>query len=144
MGQFTGENETEQLRRRCDAFFTVIERIEKERDALWEMYRIDTSEHLNAQAMMERAVMNLRSQLGRAVGMLNRMRQAQNLQPIKSPTDLEPYEGQPVGKAEAYADKMMALCSDFPKLVERMKPKMTDGIAERAAAVDATETSVQG
>jgi hypothetical protein len=129
--QFSPETEVERLRRRCDEYFSIIERIERERDGLWKMYRQSVSEHLNAQALMERHLMNTRRQFGRAVAMLNKMRKESELEPLKKPADLEPYEGEPIGTARKYADSMVELCSNFPSLLSKAKPHLVNGDEER-------------
>jgi hypothetical protein len=133
--QFSDETDVERLRRQCFEYFGIIERIEKERDGLWRMYRVSVSEHLNAQALLERHLMSTRRQLGRAVNMLNKMRKEQELEPIKKPDDLEPYEGDPVGTAEAYAKGMIELCGAYNDALNKARPDMTDG-KKRRDAVD--------
>lgn len=129
--QFSNETELERLRRQCFEYFGIIERIEKERDGLWKMYRTSVSEHLNAQALLERHLMSTRRQLGRAVHMLNKMRSEREMEPIKKPADLEPYDGEPVGTAEEYADAMIKMCDDYSELLGRSRPSMVDGQRER-------------
>lgn len=129
--QFSNESEVERLRRQCFEYFGIIERIEQERDGLWRMYRASVSEHLNAQALLERHLMSTRRQLGRAVAMLNKLRQEHELEPIKKPDDLEPYEDEPVGAAKAYAQAMISLCEKYPDALDRARPTMTDGSKER-------------
>jgi hypothetical protein len=131
--QFSGETEVERLRRQCFEYFGIIERIEKERDGLWKMYRASVSEHLNAQALLERHLMSTRRQLGRAVQMLNKMRAEKKLEPIKKPEGLEPYEGEPVGTAKGYAEGMIALCDQYSEALKAARPPMTDGKVERDA-----------
>jgi hypothetical protein len=129
--QFSSESEVERLRRQCFEYFGIIERIEQERDGLWRMYRESVSEHLNAQALMERHLMSTRQQLARAVAMLNRMREKQDLKPIDNPGGLEPYDGEPVGSARAYAEAMISLCDKYSEALEKARPPMTDGKRER-------------
>jgi len=129
--QFSDETEVERLRRQVYEYFGIIERIEKERDGLWRMYRTQVSEHLNAQALLERHIMNTRRQLGRAVIMLNKMRAERDLEPIRKPDDLEPYEGEPVGAAQEYAENMIKLCNGFVDALDAARPKMVDGKKER-------------
>jgi hypothetical protein len=131
--QFSDETEVERLRRQCFEYFGIIERIEKERDGLWRMYRESVSEHLNAQTLLERQLMVTRRQLGRAVSMLNKMRSDQELEPVKQPDNLEPYEGEPVGAAKDYAAAMISLCGKYAEALDRARPPMTDGKAERDA-----------
>jgi len=135
--QYSNETEMERLRRRCSEYFDIIERIEKERDGLWRMWRESTSEHLNAQALLERHLMSTRKQLGQAVVMLNKMRKQQSLEPVKKPAQLEPYEGEPIGGAKAYAENMIKLCGKFSDALETAKPSMTDGKEERQKISDA-------
>lgn len=131
--QHSNETEVERLRRQCFEYFGIIERIEQERDGLWRMYRESVSEHLNAQALLERQIMNTRRQLGRAVAMLNKMRKEHEREPIKKPDDLEPYEGEPVGTAKSYAENMIQLCDRYSEKLAEARPGMTDGEKERAA-----------
>jgi hypothetical protein len=100
------------------------------------MYRASVSEHLNAQALLERHLMSTRRQLGRAVHMLNKMRKEQEQEPIKKPDDLEPYEGEPVGTAKEFAEGMIELCNEYSEALEAARPPMTDGKKERAAVAD--------
>lgn len=134
--QFSDETELQRLRRQCFEYFGIIERIEQERDGLWRMYRVSVSEHLNAQALLERHLMNTRRQLGRSLQMLNKMRHDRELEPIKKPSDLEPYDGEPVGTAKAYAEDMIKMCGEYSEALEAARPPMTDGKKERGSIDD--------
>jgi hypothetical protein len=129
--QFSNETEIQRLRRRCREYFDVIERLERERDALWKMYRVECSEHANAQSLLERRLGEVRLLLGRAIAAINAMRKKEDMEPLKKPADLEPYEGEPVGAARRYMERTVELCREFPKLVEQSKPLMVDGGKER-------------
>lgn len=137
--QFSAESDLQRALRRAREYFGIIERIESERDELWSMYRVEVSEHLNAQALMERRLMENRAQLGRSLKMLNEMRKEKNMPLVKKPTDLEPYEGEPIGVARDYADNMVKLCDLFPERLEAARPKMVDGSAEREEVAGAAD-----
>lgn len=136
--QMSSEDELGRVRRQRDEYFHLIESMERERDGMWTLYRAEVSEHLNAQALLERRVMESRAQLARALAMLNKMREEKELPPIESPPDLEPYEGEPVGTARAYAEAMIDFCKKFPEMIDEAKPKFVDGAKERerVAAAD--------
>jgi hypothetical protein len=126
-GQVSAMYETDlgRAERRAKEYFDIIESIEKERNAWVEMYRVQASEHLNAQSMLETALMESRRQMARAIHMLNKARKEAGLDEVKLPSDLLPYDGEPVGTAERYAKKMTELASNMPNLI--------DGVGARAA-----------
>jgi len=134
VGQNSSETEEVRLRRRCDEYFRLIERIEVERDEAQDRWMIQSSEHQNAQAILETRLIQTRQIAQRAVMMLNAMRKEQNLEPIKvqSPSDLDPYDGEPVGMAEAYAKRMKALNDDMPRPVDALKARdeIDSGLAD--------------
>ncbi len=107
--QFVAEDEVAMLRRKCDEYFKIIETIEKERNDWIEMWRTQSGEHLTAQAMLERSLAATRQTAARAILMLNKMRKDKDLKPIQGAEDLQPYDGEPIGLAEAYAERMLAL-----------------------------------
>lgn len=128
--QFSNESEVERLRRQRDEYFAIIERIERERDGLWRLYRQSVSEHLNAQHLLERHLAGARVQVGRAVTMLNELRKQSGKEPIEV-KGLGPYEGEPIGTAKQYAEEMIELCKRFPEMLDGAKPELVDGKQER-------------
>lgn len=104
-----GETELERAERRAAEYFLVIEKIERQRNTWTEMYREQVGEHLAAQSMLERALMNSRQQLARAIKMLNDERAASGKSPVAKPSDLDPVESEPVGLVEKYAERMLTL-----------------------------------
>lgn len=124
-GQFSSESEAQRWKRKADEYFSVIERIEKERDDLWSMYRTQVAEHLNAQTMLLKERVKLRQQLGRAVGMLNKMRKEKGLDLVKKPADLEVFDAQIDRLAEDYIEKMVRLSKTARDRLDEAKPKFT-------------------
>lgn len=121
--RYEPESELEVLRRKCAEYFGVIERIERERNGWIDMYRIQASEHLTAQGMLERELIATRQVAARAIRMLNSVRKEHDLEPIKDKTGLVGYEDEPVGLVERYAARMKELHNQMPKPI--------DGEAER-------------
>ena len=113
--QFATEDELTMLRRKCADYFRIIESIERERNDWIEMWRVQSGEHLTAQAMLERHLAATRQTAARAIIMLNKMRKEKELAPIENPDGLQPYDGEPVGLAEAYAKRMLALREELGK-----------------------------
>lgn len=107
--QFATEDELTALRRRCDEYFKIIETIEKERNQWIEMWRLQSTEHLTAQAMLERDLAATRQTAARAIMMLNKQLKAAGKEPIDKPAGLSPYDGEPIGLAESYAARMLSL-----------------------------------
>lgn len=125
--QFVTEGELEQLRRRSEQYFDVIGRIEKERNQWIVMWRDQSGEHLVAQGLLEKRLIETRQVAMRAISMLNVMRKDKDLDPIevRGFDDLEPYDNEPVGTAERYAERLHELCDQLPTPI--------DGVAERSA-----------
>lgn len=140
VNQLTNETDVQQLRRKAAEYFDIIERIETERDGLWQMYRVGVAHHLNAQSLLERRLMETRRQLGRAIAMINKMRAEKELPPLNKPGDLEPYEGEPVGTARKFADDMLALCREFPDRFSKVRPLLTEGVKERDSKTNGQST----
>jgi hypothetical protein len=101
-------------------YFEVIERIERERDEWKHMLFTQTSEHQNAQALLQRALSDCSHNLRGALGQLNWFRRAADLAPVDSPAMLETL---PTGVPEAFGDKVKAMADGASK--------QTDGKAER-------------
>lgn len=120
-----GESEIEKLRRHNAEYFSVIERIERERNEWITMYREQSAEHLTAQGMLERDLMAVRQTAQRAILMLNVLRKEKGEPPIKGTADLLPYDGEPVGLMERYAERMLELRAQLAAPI--------DGLAERDA-----------
>lgn len=122
------EPEIERLRRRCAEYFKLAQTIERERDKLWIMYRQQTSEHLNAQALLETKVERLairrQIEVNKLLAIVNRMREEKNLPSIKGPADLD--DGEPLPKFSGmFSEKMIKLCREFPTLIDANKPSFT-------------------
>ncbi len=108
----------EDLKRRNREYFDVIASIEKERNSWIDLFYEQASEHLAAQTMLETQLINIRRQAVRAIQMLNEKRKKDGLEPIKSTSDLLPYDGEPVGLAEKYAIRMKELHDAMPKKID--------------------------
>lgn len=118
-----GESELERVRRQRDEYFEVISRIEKERDELWHMYRVQVSEHLNAQGLLSKERARLIRMLAKTVQALNQMRKDKGLEPIKGPAELGISPATDVGQiAERYIHDMIRLCESAPKRLEEARP----------------------
>lgn len=128
--QFAEEGEVERLERKCQEYFEVIERIERERDEMWRMYRTQVAEHLNGQGLLLKERARLMVQLSRAVKTLNRMRKEQGLEPIKGPGKLDPLD-EISQTAERYIEDMVALCRSATKRLEEARPPFVSGEQQR-------------
>jgi hypothetical protein len=124
VARYSRETALETSERKCREYFEVIAKIERERNGWVEMYRVQVSEHLTAQSILERQLISTRQVSARAIVMLNKLRKEQDLEPVQAPKDLDPYDGEPVGLVEQYAEQMLSL-------LEKMGAPMTDGHSER-------------
>ena len=66
---------------------------------------------MEGQAILEKHLVEVRKIAVRAIAMLNQMRKDKELDPIevRVADDLEPYDSEPVGTAEKYAVRLIAL-----------------------------------
>lgn len=138
VAQFVTEDELSASRRRCEEYFAIIETIEKERNDWIKMWRTQASEHLTAQAMLERDLAATRQTAARAIMMLNKRLVADGNQPIDKPAGLEPYDGEPVGLAESYATRMLALRDELGSPIDAKAARDDVDLraADRARALD--------
>lgn len=102
-------------------YFDVIERIEKERDEWKEMFFTQSSEHQNAQSMLQKYLADCSGHLRAALGQLNFFRQAADLAPVAHPKMLETLPGD---VPDQYGEKIRDLAAKART--------QTDGLAERA------------
>lgn len=109
-------------------YFDVIERIEKERDEWKEMFFTQSSEHQNAQSMLQKYLADCSGHLRAALAQLNVLRQAAELPPIATPKMLETL---PTDLPEQYGNKVRDLAAKARA--------QTDGLAERAQIASSRE-----
>lgn len=102
-------------------YFEVIEAIERERDEWKRMLFEQTSEHQNAQAMLQKALSDCSQNLRAAIRQLDWFRKAADLEPVQSPAILQTL---PTGVPESFGKKVR-------ELMASASPQ-TDGKAERA------------
>lgn len=102
-------------------YFDVIERIERERDQWKDMFFTQSSEHQNAQAILQKMLADCSGHLRSSLRQLNFFRTGADLEPVANPRMLE---SMPSDLPERYGEKMR-------ELAKQAKPQ-TDGIAERA------------
>lgn len=123
--QYSAETEIERLDRKCREYFRVIESIERERDEWRESFHRQTREHFVAQALLERKILETRQISMRLLHLLNEERKTagKEVMTVTRPSELVPYDGEPVGMAEKYLENMKRLWAEFPEL--------TNGRAER-------------
>lgn len=100
--QFATEPEIERLRRKCDEYFKVIERVVIERDEWIARYRVHIRQHQVAMNMLERDVVRARVAAGVLLNLVNEPRVEQGLEPmvLQRPEDVFPHDGGAVGKVE--------------------------------------------
>lgn len=104
------EGEIEALRERVKTverinreYFDVIEAIERERDQWKGMLFEQSSEHQNAQALLQKALSDCSHNLRAAIRQLDWFRRAADLEPIQTPAMLEKL---PEGVPEAFGKKV--------------------------------------
>lgn len=102
-------------------YFEVIERIERERDQWKDMFFTQSSEHQNAQAILQKMLTDCSNHLRASLRQLNFFRSGAELEPVASPQMLETL---PSDLPERYGEKMKELASGA-------KPQ-TDGTKERS------------
>lgn len=102
-------------------YFDVIERIERERDQWKDMFFTQSSEHQNAQAMLQKMLADCSNNLRGALAQLNFLRKAANMEPVVTPAMLEKI---PTDVPERYGEKIAELATSA-------RPQ-TDGRAERS------------
>lgn len=105
--QFSAETEVEQLRRKCDEYFRVVEMVMKERDEWQKRFREHLREHTVAQQMYERDLVKARKAAGVLLTQLNKMRIDADLKPIvlQRPEDIEPIFNEPFGIVDELVNK---------------------------------------
>ncbi len=113
------------------AYFELIERIEKQRDERWDMFLLHSSEHQNAQALLENALFQTRAMLKNAIEQLNVYLKNSGKKLIDRPNDLMGY---PIGTAKEFGEKM-------EDLRKKMSPSI-DGKRERSAITEGNPVPV--
>lgn len=108
------------LERISAEYFEVIERIERERDQWKDMFFTQSSEHQNAQAILQKMLADLSGAFRSSMRQLNFFRAAADLDPVASPAHLEAL---PTDIPEQYGLKIK-------ELTEKVVPQ-TDGKALR-------------
>lgn len=102
-------------------YFDVIERIERERDQWKEMFFTQSSEHQNAQAMLQKMLADCSNNLRGALAQLNFLRKAAGMEPVVTPAMLDKI---PTDVPEKYGEKIAELAAAaLPQ---------TDGKSERS------------
>jgi DNA repair ATPase RecN len=115
-------------------YFEVIEAIERERDEWKAMLFEQSSEHQNAQSLLQKGISDSVHHLRAAIKQLDWFRKAADLEPIETPAMLGTL---PMGVPEAFGEKIKALvAAALPqtngrerraeiakKLVENVRPK---------------------
>lgn len=134
------DREVAELRSRLNMFerinreyFAVIEQMEKERDQWKEMFFTQSGEHQNAQAMLQKMLLDCSGNLRAALNQLNFFRKAAELEPVKEPKMLASI---PTDVPEQYGKRIK-------ELADSAMPQ-TDGKARRAeiaATMDSTDSS---
>lgn len=109
-------------------YFEVIERIEKERDQWKDMFFTQSSEHQNAQAMLQKMLADCSNNLRGALTQLNFLRKAAGIEPVVNPAMLEKV---PTDLPEKYGEKIAELAASA-------RPQ-TDGRSERAKIAETRE-----
>jgi len=102
-------------------YFDVIERIEKERDEWKEMFFTQSSEHQNAQSLLQKYLADCSGHLRAAISQLNFFRKGADLAPVAHPKMLDEV---PTDVPGDYGQKIR-------KLAESAR-QQTDGKAERS------------
>ena len=111
-------------------YFEVIERIEKERDQWKDMFFTQSSEHQNAQAILQKMLADCSANLRSSLRQLNFFRSGADLDPVSTPAMLESL---PKDLPEKYGEKMR-------ELAKSARPQ-TDGLSERAKISQKQRTS---
>lgn len=118
LDQFITEDEVTLLRRQLSELRLVVMQLQNERNVWKKMQRVQASEHLTAQAMLETQLANTRQVAQRAIVMLNatlkkHAEDPENVKLVEGPDDLTPYDGEPVGIAQEYAENLLKLRADL-------------------------------
>lgn len=109
--------ETKLLRRKCEEYFHLIERLEKQREEWKEMYKVQSVEHQRGQALLEHALENTRLAARKLIATVNHYYIKDGRSPIKTPKDLEEL-APPSGTADEYREQMKTLDSQVPEQID--------------------------
>ena len=107
--------ESNQASIKKDEYFSLLERLEKQRDQWKDMWRTQVGEHQVAQALLEKNLTSVRQTLIKSIAENNMHRKGKNLPEIKHAIDLD---APPVGLAKAFGEEMKALEAEATKDVE--------------------------
>lgn len=101
------QQEIEFYMRRSQEYFALIAKMEAQREEWRLLYRNDSLGHQNAQTLLQEALVTSRTQLYRAIQMINAFRAEKNLAPIADEVTLErELRAFPVGVAEETAKRL--------------------------------------
>lgn len=109
----------DRYRHKADKLFALVEGVLAERDTYQNMFKIHTSEHLNAQHLLESALTRTRDMLVKTIKIVNGYRDRDGQPRLESPADIDAASA-PVGVAKAFAEKMKALEADPAEAYERI------------------------
>ena len=106
--------------RRSAEYFSLIERLEAQRDERWTMFLQQASEHCNAQFMLEDSLIFARDLFNSMLAQLNALREKQGLEPIRRALDLA---DPPVGTAAEYKARVTALREQADAIIDARKER---------------------
>jgi len=132
-------SQIEELKRHKREFFDLIERIEAQRDEWKEMFKRDAAQHLQALGILEIALKAERVRIARLLVYLNKLRDKEGLDPIKTPKHLDTelgLEAPPVNTVKERVQEIRELfqmgdADSVRKRAGKPRPADIDAKAER-------------
>lgn len=100
--------------------FGTLEQFEKERDTWRDMWWQQATEHVSAQARLERSILKQRLGIHRLIATVNadreKMAKSTGIDAVlvKLPSDCLPIDSAPLGEADAYAKNMIRVVNELP------------------------------
>jgi hypothetical protein len=132
------EDELSTVRRHKQEFFSLIERMEKQRDEWKEMFKRSSMQQMNALGMMESAIGRERRKLAYVIEKLNKYLAADGKPEIAAGFGLP--DDHPVGESKRFVDFLEKLYREgVPEMFDRApgvsRPAEIDGVRERDEAL---------
>ena len=109
--------QVEFYKRRSEEYFDVIRRIEAQRQEWRALFERDSTGHQVAQDMLQGALENTRIQLGRALGMINKMRKDAGMAPVADLSKLDP-KAYPYGIADETKRQNEKISAEIPVQID--------------------------
>ena len=98
-------------------YFSLLEKLERQRDEWRELYHTQSRTHHNAQVLLESHLMQTRDWLGKVIKVANAYRKERNEPLILKPADLEALSP-PIGTAAEYEKAMKHLAAGAEPLLD--------------------------